>query len=221
MWSCNVSVSLIVVFVTLSAAWIVSSTAFLQTTPLPFQLPLQKPNSIGHQHHQQQWRHYHHHHLTTASKNANNNDSVFDVEELWQRIRTEQQKQRPSISLGHSQWREQQSSISSKPQIPPLDYVYIVTFPERSTTERTVSSSSSSSSSSQHSSGGIHSIQYPSGKNVILAFTNQTSCDQFVQHLRQQQFFDPMVRTFSQLARFSLFFLFDSNPFPDACLVNF
>lgn len=195
MWSCKVSVSLIVIFITLSATWIVSSTAFLQSSPLPLQIDLQKHISFGH--------HHHHHHLTTASKNANNNDSVFDMEELWQRIRTEQQKQIPS---SQSQWRsqqqQQQSSISSKSQIPPLDYVYIVTFPERSTIERTSTISSSSPSSSQYSSGGIHSIQYPSGKNVILAFTNQTSCDHFVQHLRQQQFFDPMVRVLSTLLDF-------------------
>ena len=172
---------LLLLLIALQPTWIVSIAAFFCS-----KLYVHKP-TFGHERQQRP-------HRKTTAVSTTNNYSFFDMEELQQRIRSE--RQRPihdaSILKGHPQWRPPKS-ISSKSQLPlQLDYVYIVSFPEMTNKKETTSSSSLLHSQN----GGIHSIESPSGKNVILAFVNQKSCDNFVQHLRRQRFFDPMVRWF-------------------------
>jgi hypothetical protein len=125
-------------------------------------------------------------------------DSLFDMEELQQRMRYERQKSmqmKSSILQGCSQWSSQQTATPMSPKSTmSLDFVYIVTFPETTNQE----SLSSSLSLQQPQNGGIHSIECPSGGNIILAFTNQKSCDNFVLHLRRQQFFEPTVCSFDR-----------------------
>ena len=180
----------IVVLLLLQAAWIVSISGLFSTFAL---IPIQK-SIFGHQ----RQRSYHHHPkqrmMKRLSASTTNNDSFFDMEELRARIRAERQRSilLPSILSGHSQRREPHHphGTSTKPQVP-LDHVYIVSFPE-TTNEKTTTTTSSL----YPQNGGIHSIEHPCGKNVILAFANQKSCDRFVQQLRRQQFFNPMVRWF-------------------------
>lgn len=180
-------VVLITLLLALQAAWIVSVVAFFHTTPI---IHLQEPH-FGHVR-QRQSQPTHRRGLAASSTN---NDAFFDMEELRQRIRMERLRPMlpPSVLSGHSPWRPP-TSTSSKPQLP-LDHVYIVSFPETTSKKKDISSSPSL----HLQSGGIHSIECPSGKNVILAFTNQESCDHFVQHLRRQEFFDPVVGWFYQV----------------------
>ena len=43
---------------------------------------------------------------------------------------------------------------------------------------------------------GVHTIEFPkdSGNNIILAFESQVECEQFSMNLKEQHFFDPVVR---------------------------
>lgn len=131
------------------------------------------------------------------------NDS-FDMDELQERIRDVQSRQnnnnikqisdpylyhhqRPTSSYESIQ-PNHDDTISSSPQ-PVLNTVYIVSFPKQS----------DPTTNSTHTIHGIHSIEYPiqSGKNIILAFTNEESCSKFASTLQQQQFFHPMVQAIS------------------------
>lgn len=181
-------IRLLALLLALQTTWIVSINAFFHSNP---NIHVHKP-TFGHQRQRRPYRHHPRHPSESLVASTINNDSFFDMEELQQRIRAERQRLmlEPTILKGHSQ-RRSPTSISSKSQVP-LDYVYIVSFPE-TTNKKNTASSLSSSSVLNSQNGGIHSIAYPSGKNVILAFTNQKSCDLFVQHLRRQQFFDPMT----------------------------
>jgi hypothetical protein len=50
---------------------------------------------------------------------------------------------------------------------------------------------------------GVHTIEYPrnSGNNVILAFEAKHDCDKFAGALKEQDFFEPLVRTCKECAR--------------------
>ena len=42
---------------------------------------------------------------------------------------------------------------------------------------------------------GAHTIEFPkgSGNNVLLAFENEVECEDFIEALKDQDFFDPVV----------------------------
>jgi hypothetical protein len=132
------------------------------------------------------------------------------MEELRQRIRLEQMK---SMSNVIDQLQQQQQQLPLKNLDPQptqqreaFDTLYIVTFPKQQSCMNDDESNNeniphhetttTTTTTSLFEGGGVHSIEYPigSGKNVVLAFTNQLSCDKFVQSLREQHFFHPMVR---------------------------
>ena len=132
--------------------------------------------------------------LGAVADHHNDDDDDDDAmfKELRQRIERQQQPSSSSILLraGHSQSRRPPSGSSPRT---PLDHVYVVSF--------VPPISSSSSVRQQHQpeplqpSSGIYAIEdTETGNNVILAFTDSTSCDLFVHQLRQQQFFQPKVR---------------------------
>ena len=134
--------------------------------------------------------------LGAVADHHNDDDDDDDAmfKELRQRIERQQQPSSSSILLraGHSQSRRPPSGSSPRT---PLDHVYVVSFVPP------ISSSSSSSVPRQEpeplqSPSGIYAIEdTETGNNVILAFTDSTSCDLFVHQLRQQQFFQPKVRS--------------------------
>ena len=43
---------------------------------------------------------------------------------------------------------------------------------------------------------GAHTIEFPmdSGNNVMLAFEDESDCEEFIEELKEQDFFDPVVR---------------------------
>jgi hypothetical protein len=54
---------------------------------------------------------------------------------------------------------------------------------------------------------GVHTIEFPkdSGNNIILAFESQVECEQFSMNLKEQHFFDPVVRFTITLLFFFVF----------------
>ena len=168
------------IMASITAAFVPSSMVMMIATPMRIHSSSSSPRlgAVADHHH---------------NDDDDDDDAMF--KELRQRIEREQQ---PSSSIllraGHSQSRRPPSGSSPRT---PLDHVYVVSF---------VPPISSSSSVRQQEpepepeplqpSSGIYAIEdTETGNNVILAFTDSTSCDLFVHQLRQQQFFQPKVRS--------------------------
>ena len=167
------------IMASITAAFVPSSMVMMIATPMRIHSSSSSPRlgAVADHHH---------------NDDDDDDDAMF--KELRQRIERQQQ---PSSSIllraGHSQSRRPPSGSSPRT---PLDHVYVVSFVPP------ISSSSSSSVRQQqppeplHSPSGIYAIEdTETGNNVILAFTDSTSCDLFVHQLRQQQFFQPKVRS--------------------------
>lgn len=115
----------------------------------------------------------------------------FDMEELRQRIRAEQIKPVSDIlhQFQEAMMKNIRKNSASSQQLQqlqqPLNTVYIVSFQKHG-----------NKSNMMH---GVHAIEYPkgSGNNVVLAFTNEESCNKFAQSLRSQRFFHATTQKMS------------------------